>query len=150
MREAVAAFARRGAPVYAECGGLMYLTEAIVTTSGERHPMVGLFPTEARMCTKLQALGYVEVETQDKTILGQAGSRFRGHQFRYSELAPALTPESVPHVFKLRRRRGDDTLLEGYRTKNVVASYVHAHWASNPGIATALVESCARFAKERA
>ena len=93
MRASVRAFASRGAPVYAECGGLMYLTHAIVTLDGTHHPMVGLIPTEARMCTKLQALGYVEVETQKKTILGGAGSRFRGHQFRYSELSPA--PEAV-------------------------------------------------------
>ena len=69
MHAAVRAFAGRAAPVYAECGGLMYLTSAIVTLDGVRHPMVGLVPSEARMCAKLQALGYVEVETQSKTIL---------------------------------------------------------------------------------
>jgi cobyrinic acid a,c-diamide synthase len=143
MRDAVRAFAARDAPVYAECGGLMYLTRAIVTLEGARHPMVGLVPTEARMCGKLQALGYVEVETQAKTILGGAGSRFRGHQFRYSELSPP--PEGIEHVYSVRRRRGGDTAPEGYRVGSVIASYVHAHWASNPRIAGAFVESCVRF-----
>jgi cobyrinic acid a,c-diamide synthase len=144
MKSAVARFAHEGAPVYAECGGLMYLTRAIVTGDGEVHPMVGVLPGEARMCSTLQALGYVEVETEASTILGPAGTRFRGHQFRYSELSPAPTPEQVDHVYSLRRRRGDGALKEGYRVRNVLASYVHAHWASNPGVAAGLVESCAR------
>ncbi len=151
MQEAIRAFAARNAPLYAECGGLMYLTNAIITLDGRRHPMVGLIPSEARMCAKLQALGYVEVETQTKTILGGAGSRFRGHQFRYSELSPSLSPASdgVESVYSLRRRRGGDTLLEGYRIRSVLASYVHAHWASNPRIAEAFVESCVRSRSER-
>ncbi len=147
MLAAIHAFAAANGPIYAECGGLMYLTNAIVTLDGVRHPMVGLVATEARMCAKLQALGYVEVETQAKTILGGAGTRFRGHQFRYSELHPE--PEGVDRVYSLRRRRGGDTSLEGYRSGNVLGSYVHAHWASNPGVAPSFVESCARFAAER-
>ncbi len=128
----------------------MYLTRAIVTLDGARHPMVGLIPSEARMCAKLQALGYVEVETQAKTILGGAGSRFRGHQFRYSELSPAPAADAVESVYSLRRRRGGDTHKEGYRTANVLASYVHAHWASNPRIAEAFVESSASVFMSRA
>ena len=147
MRKSIADFAEAGGPVYAECGGLMYLTEAIVGTDGSRHAMVGLFPTEAKMCGKLQALGYVEVETQARTILGGRGARFRGHQFRYSELSPALASPPVQTVYSLRRRRGDETSVEGYSIGNVIASYVHAHWASNPGVARELVESCVRFAR---
>jgi cobyrinic acid a,c-diamide synthase len=146
MRKGVRMFAERGAPIYAECGGLMYLTRAIVTGDGARHPMVGLVPVETRMCEKLQALGYVEVETQAKTILGGAGTRFRGHQFRYSELSPAIEREPV---YSVRKRRGGETMLEGYREKNVVASYVHAHWASNPSIPVELVRACTRFREER-
>jgi cobyrinic acid a,c-diamide synthase len=149
MRAAVLAFAVRGGPVYAECGGLMYLTRAIATVSGERHAMVGLVPAEARMCDKLQALGYVEVETQAKTILGGAGTRFRGHQFRYSELCPAPDPATVDHVYSLRRRRGSETTREGYGVGNVVASYVHAHWASNPNVPAQLVHACERFRADR-
>jgi cobyrinic acid a,c-diamide synthase len=149
LRDGIARFARRGGPIYAECGGLMYLSQAIVTLDGARHSMVGLLPVEATMCTKLQALGYVEVETQAKTLLGPPGSRFRGHQFRYSELSPVPSPESVKHVYSLRRRRGDETVREGYSVDNVVASYVHAHWASNPRVASELVQSCVRYRQER-
>ncbi len=144
MRGAIAGFAERGGPIYAECGGLMYLTRAIRTLDGARHEMVGLLPTEARMREKLQALGYVEVETQARTLLGGAGTRFRGHQFRYSELDPPRWGELEP-VYALRRRRGGETSPEGCRVGNVVASYVHAHWASNPNVAEAFVDACQRF-----
>jgi cobyrinic acid a,c-diamide synthase len=146
MLASLRAFAERGGPVYAECGGLMYLTDAIVTVEGARHGMVGLVPGEARMSPRLQALGYVEVETREPSILGAAGTSFRGHQFRYSELSPQPSTEAIAHVYSVRRRRGGEPVLEGYRSRNVLASYVHAHWASNPGVARALVGSCARFA----
>ena len=145
MREAVAAFVRRGGPVYAECGGLMYLTEAIRTLDGERHPMVGVLAAEARMHDKLQALGYVEVETQARTLLGPKGTRFRGHQFRYSELDPEPAESVVARCYSLRRRRGGETRREGYATSGVIASYVHAHWASNPNVPAAFVDTCAYF-----
>jgi cobyrinic acid a,c-diamide synthase len=141
MLGAVRAFAERGGPIYAECGGLMVLTEAIRSLDGRVHPMVGLFPAQAVMRERLQALGYVEVETQARTVLGAAGLRFRGHQFRYSELCPA--PSATEHAYSIRRRRGGEVTREGYRTANVLASYVHAHWASNPLAAEGLVASAA-------
>lgn len=147
MRASVRAFAERGGPVYAECGGLMYLSRAIQTLEGRRYRMVGLLPTEAVMHAKLQALGYVEAATQTDTILGPSGTRFRGHQFRYSELSPPLEPPAVELSYSVRRRRGDQSLFEGYRMGNLIASYVHAHWASNPRIPNELVASCVRFAK---
>ena len=149
MREALAALAARGAPIYAECGGLMYLARAIWTLDGTRHEMAGLLPFEARMREKLQALGYVEVETQGPTFLGGAGTRFRGHQFRYSELDPPLDG-ALEATYRVRRRRGGETLAEGYRVGNVLASYVHAHWASNPNVPAAFVDACVRFWSESA
>lgn len=142
MREAVRAFARAGGPVYAECGGMMYLAEGLRTLDGRRHEMVGLVPGVAVMAPKLQALGYVEVETTRRTVLGGAGLRFRGHQFRYSTLEGA--PEEGG-ALRVRRRRGDSTHQEGCGPENVLASYVHAHWASNPLAAEGFVRSARAF-----
>jgi cobyrinic acid a,c-diamide synthase len=136
MQDAIRAF--RG-PIYAECGGLMYLCDAIRTLEGQVHPMVGLLPGEAVMADKLQALGHVEVETQVPTILGPAGLRFRGHQFRYSSLVT-----TAGCAYTVRRRRGNGTEREGYGAHNVLASYVHAHWASNPRVADGFVRSCSQ------
>jgi cobyrinic acid a,c-diamide synthase len=150
MRDAVKAFADRGGPVYAECGGLMYLARAIVTLDGARHPMVGLVPADACMRPSLQSLGYVEVEVTAASILGEAGTRFRGHQFRYSELSPAPDDASVDRVYAVRGRRARENEREGYRVKNVLASYVHAHWASNAKVPREFVRSCQAFRSARA
>jgi cobyrinic acid a,c-diamide synthase len=148
MLRAVRAFAARGGPIYAECGGLMYLTRAIRTLEGSRHEMVGLLPAEAVMHPKLCALGYVEVETRGATVLGPAGTRFRGHQFRHSELDVDPAAPELARQYSVRKRRGDQPFDEGYRVHNVLASYVHAHFASNPRLPAALVEGCAQFARE--
>ncbi|MFL5272887.1 MAG: cobyrinate a,c-diamide synthase [Anaeromyxobacteraceae bacterium] len=140
MREAIRAFAAARRPVYAECGGLMYLASAIRTVDGREHEMVGLVPGVAVVRDRLQALGYAEVTTRAPTLLGPAGLTFRGHQFRYSELDVAAP---VARVYAVSRRRGEP-LDEGYATGSVLASYVHAHWASCPAAAEAFVACCAR------
>jgi cobyrinic acid a,c-diamide synthase len=144
IREQIASFAAGGGTIYGECGGLMYLSSAITTLDGQTFPMVGVIPAQAIMRERLQALGYVDVETQTESILGPAGVRFRGHQFRYSELAPIAA--HLDCTYRVVRRRDGQVMPEGYRLKNVLASYVHAHWASNPAIAEGLVEACARGA----
>ena len=95
MIDAVREFFRSGRPIYAECGGLMYLTQGIRTLDGHSWPMVSILSGEAVMSARLQALGYVEVETRERSILGPAGLLLRGHQFRYSTLEPAL---ASPHA----------------------------------------------------
>ncbi len=144
MRQDVAAFAKAHGPIYGECGGLMYLSNGIRTLDGVLHPMVGLIPGEAEMKDRLQALGYVEVDTQGETMLGPEGLRFRGHQFRYSDLR---LPADVECCYNVRRRRGGESFQEGYRKGNTLASYVHAHWASNPLLAQGFVQSCVVYAR---
>lgn len=144
MRKEVASFAASHGPIYGECGGLMYLSHGIRTLDGTLHAMVGLIPGEAEMTDRLQALGYVEVETQNATMFGQPGLRFRGHQFRYSDFR--LQAE-VERVYRVRRRRVGEVLREGYRVGNTLASYVHAHWASNPLVAQGFVHACTDYAR---
>jgi cobyrinic acid a,c-diamide synthase len=147
MIQAVRAFAERGGPIYAECGGLMYLARQIYARDGESHAMVGLIAGDVVVHDKLQALGYVEVETRAPTILGPAGLRFRGHQFRYSELT-ALA-DDADRRYLVRRRRDGALHEEGLATRNVLASYVHTHWASNPAVAEGFVEACAGYERRR-
>lgn len=142
MRERISAYAADGGTVYVECGGLMYLCAAITTLNGQRYPMAGVIPAQAVMHERLQALGYVEVETQAASALGSAGLRFRGHQFRSSELQPLKGP--IDCAYRVVRRRDGQVVPEGYAVKNTLAAYVHAHWASNPMIAERLVDSCVR------
>jgi cobyrinic acid a,c-diamide synthase len=123
MRRAVAKFVAREGPVYAECGGFMYLTEAIVDAAGSTWPMAGVFPTRARMQERLAKLGYVEVETS----AGMA----RGHEYRYSTID--AMPGEVERIYS------------GYRVHAAFGSYVHLHFLSCPGVAANFVDECKKW-----
>jgi len=147
MRLQVAAFAAAGGAIYAECGGLMYLCSELRTLDGGLYPMCGVVPARTVMRDRLQALGYVEAQARRDSIFGPAGLRFRGHQFRYSTVE-SLSNKIEP-AFVIRRRRDGALLEEGFQIRKVIASYVHAHWASNPAMAEAMVEACTPTSQEK-
>ena len=138
MIEAICQFARAGAPIYAECGGFMYLTEAIVDADGCEHPMAGLFPTRARMQTRLAALGYIQPEPARDGLWLQPGESLRGHQFRYSAMDPM--PAGICRAYL--------SPAEGYRIHSVLGSYIHLHFLSCPGFAERFVDCCAEWRAE--
>jgi cobyrinic acid a,c-diamide synthase len=140
IRDAVRMFADAGGPIYAECGGLMYLAKGLEDLDGTTYPMVGLLPATARMRPRRLSLSYTEVTLQANSPLGPAGTVARGHEFHYSSLDPVQA--SVPRVYRLRRRRGEER-EEGYLIGNALLSYVHLHFASNPRIAESFVRACA-------
>jgi cobyrinic acid a,c-diamide synthase len=138
MRCEVAHFSRSGAPVYAECGGLMYLTEAIVDAEGGAHPMVGIFPTKARMQNRLAALGYREVSGVCEAGWLRLNERGRGHEFRHSTIDEM--PEVIPRCYS-GVANGESS--EGFQVGATVASYVHLHFGSCPEFAARFVAACA-------
>jgi cobyrinic acid a,c-diamide synthase len=143
MQEAVRLFAKKGRPIYAECGGLMYLTQGIETTRAGRYPMVGLLPVWSRMLNCLKSLGYVEVSLTDNSLWGERGAVLRGHEFHYSELiGPPLDDPRWTQVYKIKRRRSEKILTEGFQQNNVLASYVHLHWASQPRNVETFINRC--------
>lgn len=132
MREAIRQFSRDGKAVYAECGGFMYLTRAIVDTEGDEHDMAAVFPVVATMAKRLRRLGYRRVEMQQDTLLGPTGNCCFGHEFHYSEIE--TMPQSVERGYVL-----DDDRLEGYVVGNTLAGYVHLHWGRTPQAARSFV-----------
>jgi len=139
-REAVRRFADAGRPVYAECGGLMYLAEMLEDLDGVAHPMVGVLPTTVRMKPRRMALGYTEVTFTDSTPLGQAGAIGRGHEFHYSTLD--RVPDSIERVYHLEQR-GAARRAEGYLIGRTLMSYIHLHFASNHDLPRSFVAACA-------
>jgi len=139
-RDAVRRFAEAGRPIYAECGGLMYLTEALEDLDGVAHPMVGVLPVTVRMRPRRMALGYTEVTFTDSTPLGRAGAIGRGHEFHYSTLD--RVPDRVERVYRLEQR-GAARRAEGYLVGRTLMSYIHLHFASNPDLPRAFVAACA-------
>lgn len=143
LREAIRKKAAAGLPIYAECGGLMYLSRGLTTLDGECLPMAGVLPLEVRMLPRLKALGYREVTLTGDTLLGPAGLRVRGHEFHYSEIM--ALPTAVPTVYYLTGRGQAEGRQEGYWQNRTLASYVHLHFASNPEVARHFVEACCRY-----
>ncbi len=137
MRAAVLAFSRSGKPVYAECGGFMYLTEAIIATDEQRYPMVGVYPVVSRMQKSLRRLGYRQVKMQTETILGSVDSCCYGHEFHYSSIDKM--PAEIKRGYVL-----DDDRAEGYVRDNTLAGYVHLHWGRTPEAARYFVRMMER------
>jgi cobyrinic acid a,c-diamide synthase len=138
MRTAIRKFAERGGTIFAECGGMMYLTQAIRDFAGSSHEMVGLFPAEAVMRKPGLTLGYRTMELSQDCILGVSGAIARGHEFHYSTLVPK---GRLDYACALRDARGESRGSDGLVVGNTLALYTHVHFASQPQIAKALVSS---------
>ncbi len=153
MKVSIRAAIEDGMPVYAECGGFIYLTRGIggalnaATESTVLREFVGVFPVTPLMLPRRKALGYREVELTTNSILGPAGTVARGHEFHYSEIDGM--PEKIRRGYRVRKQ-GVDLGEEGYLYKNCLASYVHLHFGSNPGLAPAFVSACRAAAGETA
>lgn len=137
MLRSIREAAGRGLPVYAECGGLMYLSEGITDFEGRRFPMVGLIPRWSAMQRWRIIMGYVELETQNRSFLSPAGVRLRGHVFHWSEVEP-FSPETSAY-----RVLGAEPRWDGYQKDNILSSYVHLHFGAAPELARGFVEACA-------
>jgi cobyrinic acid a,c-diamide synthase len=140
LRTVVLDFCKAGNPVYAECGGFLYLLQKLVDQNGVMHEMTGLFSAEARMLAHLQRLGYVEGEIKKGCPFMNEGEKFRGHEFHYSEITGM--PHYVDRCYQVKGRKSRPMFFEGYTIYNTVASYIHMHFASNPSFAEGFVAAC--------
>jgi cobyrinic acid a,c-diamide synthase len=138
MRTAIRKFAEESGTIYAECGGMMYLTQTIRDFSGTAHEMVGLFPAEAVMRQSDLTLGYRTMELSQDCILGASGAIARGHEFHYSTLIPK---GRLDYTCIIRDARGETKGPDGLIVGNSLALYTHLHFASQPQIAKTLVSS---------
>jgi len=140
MRGAVRAFCASGRPVWAECGGYMYLLQALADAEGGVWPLCGALPGRAVMRARRAALGYRQARTLASGPFGPAGTVLRGHEFHYSEFEGGAG-EAGGCAFALMASDGRET-LDGQAAGNIVGGYFHAHLASNPVAARAFVAAC--------
>lgn len=138
MRHSIAHAAESGVPVFAECGGMLYLFDSLSDADGVEHPMAGVLTATAVMTDSLKRVGYVEATVAADCALGAAGTRVRGHEFRYSECMP---PHGAPSAFYV------DGEPHGFRAGSVVASYLHLNFAGCPQVADAFVGACMTHAR---
>ncbi|TVQ16694.1 MAG: cobyrinate a,c-diamide synthase [Leptolyngbya sp. DLM2.Bin15] len=144
LRSQLHEFAQAGRPIYAECGGLMYLSQGLITPEG-RHPWAGLLPFWVQMGRR-PTLGYTDVTVVATDTLFPTGSHLRGHRFHYSEQVwDTADPEAIAPTAPYQLRRWNQPpQAEGYCQGSVLASYVHLHFDSHPALAPALVQACRR------
>jgi cobyrinic acid a,c-diamide synthase len=132
---------RRGVPIYAECGGLMYLTETITDLEGREHTMVGLLPGRSAMTSRL-TLGYRLARAAGDSWLLAAGDIVRGHEFHYSTWEDR--PPDLPPAYHLLPPDGQgEPYPEGACLGNLWASYVHLHFWAKPELAANFVAALA-------
>ena len=147
MRRSLSAAAAADIPIYAECGGYMYLMEKLVDFAGKEHAMTGIVPAAVQMSRKLQMVGYVEAELCHDTILGSRGRKLHGHEFHFSAELPQEGAEAS-RAFLFTRMRNGARYTAGYAKGAVLGSYLHLHFAGCPEAAKAFVEAC-RASRER-
>jgi cobyrinic acid a,c-diamide synthase len=134
----VRAFAGSGRPVYAECGGLMYLAESLTDLDGHLWPMAGVLPAPVVRERGRLVIGYREVMLTSAGPLGPAGTRAHGHDFHGSRLG--AVPASVPRLYTVSDGQGGTPRAEGFAVGSTLMSYVHLHFGSNPALAANFIE----------
>jgi cobyrinic acid a,c-diamide synthase len=128
-------------PVYAECGGLMYLTQSF-RDANSSYPMVGLLPGWCEMGDQL-TMGYREVETVHPALLSEPGRVLRGHEFHYSRW---VNSDLDKPVYRVIPRDGNyPASWEGFGNNNLQASYIHLHFAQNPQLAQNFINKCLQW-----
>jgi cobyrinic acid a,c-diamide synthase len=130
LRDRVAALAARGAPVAAECAGLLYLARSL-----DDRPMCGVLDVRATMTPKL-TLGYRQAVAVTDSVLARAGDVVRGHEFHRTAAVPAAGDQPAWRV--------GPGAVEGHVAGSIVASYLHTHWAGHPAAAARFTAACAK------
>lgn len=128
FRESVLDAHKQGKPIYAECGGLMYLGKSL-KTDGKIFEMVGIFEGQSVMTKRLKSFGYCQAQTQTTSLFGPTGTLVRGHEFHHS-----VFETQEPTVLKLEKVRDGEVVSQwtgGYQKGRTFASYLHVHFYQN-------------------
>ena len=136
--------AEEGLPIYAECGGLMYLGKEIVLEDAA-YPMVGVLPVVFGLSPKPKGHGYTMVTVDGKNPFYPEGMEIRGHEFHYSWVASFEETADCRLVFSMKRGTGFLNHRDGVCYKNILATYTHIHASGTPEWARTLVQNAAQF-----
>ena len=137
LRMSIRRAAISGLPIYAECGGLMYLSKRIYY-GGQSFEMCGVLPCETKMSSRPRGHGYTNLIVTSPNYLFAMGSEIKGHEFHYSQVCNVET-DKMRYVFKVNRGCGIDNYVDGIIVHNVIASYNHLYAPSHPEWATNFV-----------
>ena len=137
FRKDLAGAIEAGLPVYAECGGLMYLGKTLVYR-GDAYPMVGVFPFTFGLEKKPQGHGYTRIKVVETNPYFPVGTALKGHEFHYSRVIEGNL-KSWKMAFQMTKGEGLDGRRDGVLYKNTLATYTHLHALGSPEWARGLV-----------
>ena len=146
FRDSLKHLADHGLPIYAECGGLMYLGRELVMNENT-YPMAGVLPISYGFSKRPQGHGYTSIAVEGNNPYFKIGSQYRGHEFHYSRVLTWAGRESEL-VFKMNRGAGIWNGRDGACYKNVLATYTHLHALGAPGWATAIVRAALNYRQQ--
>lgn len=132
-----------GLPVYAECGGLMYLGRSI-SWRGQVYPMTGALPFDVVMMDRPQGHGYITLQVENESPYFNGGEEVKGHEFHHSRVVN-LERDKIRYAFRVTKGYGLDGVYDGLLYKNVLACYTHLHALAAPGWAERLVAAGAKY-----
>jgi cobyrinic acid a,c-diamide synthase len=148
FRNALKDMVEEGLPIYAECGGLMYLGEELVLEK-KAYPMAGILPVTFDFYDRPQGHGYTVVTVENENPYYDIGTEIRGHEFHYSRVLK-WSGDERDLVFRMQRGVGITKDKDGICYKNVLATYTHIHASGTPHWAPALVSNAAAFQHKKA
>lgn len=120
---------------------MIYLGQSLRTIDGQNFPMTGALPLAFEMTPRLVQFGYAEIEFTERCLLGEKGLIVRGHSFHYSRLREY---SGLPTSWRVQYSLSEQSEQEGFRYKNVLASYIHLHFRSNPALAPSFLAAVRR------
>ncbi len=135
---------QNGLPIYAECGGLMYLGRSLRMPNGRVHPMAGVLPVDVEMDGQLHRFGYRQLLTLEESILSPKGQFYRGHEFHWSRIR--TQDSGLMPAYQMSNAEGDPIGYEGFVGPNLLASYVHLHFGQNPLLTEKFLARCREYA----
>lgn len=142
MLNSIREASKKGMPIYAECGGLMYLLDEIIDIDDKKRKLCGIINGTSHMTKRLQRFGYVEVETKEDSIIGNKGLSFKAHEFHRSKVD---SNENTAYNVVKKRETDVTEWTCGYYRENILAAYAHNHFYSNPNIAINLLKSLKKY-----
>lgn len=144
MRESIRGAVQAELPLYAECGGYMYLTEAIITKEGERYEMCGVFAGQAEQGRCLNGrFGYIQSRLLQDTLIGAAGFTYRNHEFHHSRI------KSAEPAYEARKESSGAVWRCGAVSRNAFGTYAHAYFRTDLRMVARFLEICCAWRDRR-
>jgi len=148
MRDSISEASDQGKLIYGECGGMMYLLEKMIDTEGRPFKMCGVLKGTSKMENKRQGLGYVTVNALYDNPICKRGDTFRAHEFHWSRLLDVQN--DTVFAYETRKSNGKHCGLDGMYKDNIIASYTHVHFSSNPKLANNMLSSIEESSSNKA